>query len=299
MAGGQPKVGMPMSLDSGAATLLSDLTKGIQGLLAAYPDLGEDVPPIKVKLLAIFTHGEKTGLELAAGGKWIFNSLKDWVEAVAPYMAPGPTIDIFACNTAGTPAKGLPNAEAMQQLMQAELVKQYGEDKAGTTSVFGHETARHTTFNKDLRGFVGGESVGLLETIGSRMAQKAIAETEGADQLSDDQIAGLEKLGKSLAGKIFEAHGMKGKKREDYTGSDDPRNVYFREIPQRGIDTVWTDLSAEEAPEDFSALRLTPHAEGRMKEGALHFRALYQAQLAKLKEHARGLAAAKTPAPVR
>jgi hypothetical protein len=298
MAGGQVKRGMPMALDVSAASLISTLTKGIHDLLAAYPDLVDPIPPVTVKLLAIFTHGEKTGLELAAGGSWVFKSLNAWVTAVAPYMAPGPTIDIYACNTAGTPAKGMPFAESMQQLMQAELEKQYGKDGAGTVGVWGHETARHTTFNKDLRGFVGGESVGLLDTLGSRMVQQAIAtEAEGAVGLDDKQMDELNKAGKQAAGRIFEAHGKVGKKKVDYTGAADPRNIYIREIPQRGIDNVWTDLSAESPPTDFSALRLSDKAAERMATGALHFRGLYQAELTKLKAKVAAMAKTKMKVP--
>jgi hypothetical protein len=208
-----------------------------------------------------------------------------FVNGLAQHLTATPTINLYACNTAGTVAGGGQNfATAVQEQLTNELREMHGE--SAQASVWGHTSARHTTFNPDLVGVGAGGN--FRTNLATRLVDMAIAQ-RGASQVSDDQRARLQTAAETVFRNVFDVHRRAGDasvgsarldRARNFTGSNDPRQTYFRDIPLLGADRVWSDLTAASDPTDYGDLGMSEAGANRMATGAAFFRTRFQAQLA-------------------
>jgi len=278
IAGGNVQIGAAMEMTQSIGTTLQTLYEKLAALMAQNSDSKESKPmTISIKTLAIFTHGTRTGLQAAAQGAWIKSTLSAWVDSVTPYLDSSPRILLYACSTAGTPAKGMPFAEAVRQQVVENLEERYGRGTDINPEVWGHTTPGHTTANTRLVEFSGGSvsSAGddLLAITGKRLADLAVQRSGRTEPLSDKQRQKLEKQSILAMQRILKAD----------TGRTDPTNIYVREIPQLGIDRVWENIS-NDASSNFSDLELTAYVQQRLILGLIKFRNRFTKELAKLSE---------------
>ena len=284
VASGKAKVGAAMELTKDLSALLADLATAVSEVVGASV-------AIPIRSLAIFTHGIETQLEAAppqSGQKervqWI-SDVQKWVATIAPYMAPAPQILLYACRTAGQPAKGVPFAEGLATEMQLALQQRYGAGAAVGPQVWGHRQAAHTTANPRLVAFGGGPASvarDLLAELGAVMVSRAVAvaaRSRHLPALTPEQLRTLEDDG-ALA---CEKRVLRTTPAEQ--AQDAPKNVYVREIPQMGMDRVLRDFSRSMTP-DFSDLDLTPDAVRRVAEGFRLVQALFDAEVAVLAQRA-------------
>jgi hypothetical protein len=281
--------GVPISIDEAVSAEAQHVVAAANALLARFPDLyeGDDPPTVQVQTLNIFSHGDKTVLE---AGHTTNRSTNRWVGAatfvhnLAQYLTSTPTINLYACNTAGTVAgSGTNFATAVQQQLTRDLQQRDG-DRANV-EVWGHMSARHTTYNPDLAGVGAGGDNG--DGLRVNMAHRLVDQTLTAHHLTnatDQQRARLQTAAETLFRTVFESHRQRSDPATDlrgreFTGSTDPRQTYFRDVPLLGMDRVWSDITHETAPSDYSDLDMSDQASARMVTGAAFFRARYQAAL--------------------
>jgi peptidoglycan hydrolase-like protein with peptidoglycan-binding domain len=276
LARGAVQIGAAMEMTGDLSNVIQNLIDNIGTLLQRHPDLmGGQSVEIPVRTLAIFTHGSRTGIQAGRDGRWISDQL---VPQVAPFLSATPRVLFFACSTAGTPARGMPYAEAVRMALQAALEQRYGTEAGVAPEVWGHTTAGHTTANKMLVGFGGGPSStggdSLIGITGQRLAEMAVAQAGRTGTLSDSQQQEVERRASRSMQRVLQAT----------TGKRDATQVFIREVPQIGIERVWRDLSTQ-ASDDFSDLGLTPEATERVRAGLREFQARFPRQLSELEQY--------------
>lgn len=259
--------GLPIGIDEAVTSEINHVVSAATALLQKFPDLAQQTPAVQVQTLNIFTHGSKRGLKAGAtGNRWI--RAKHFTQGLAQYLTASPTINLYACSTAGTVASGGGNfATAVQQILTQELQQIHGEE--AQAAVWGHKSARHTTYNPDLVGVgAGGDLQGALA---EQLAQMALTQ-RSIQQPTAAQQAQVLAAAKTAIHKVF----PNGK----FTGSTDPRQVYFRDIPLMGIARVWRNLTGNGTSEDFADLGMSEAATARIARGAALFQTDFQTQLA-------------------
>ena len=271
IASGTPEVGKAMELTDDVPSMLGSLQKDLQGTLEPAPageTSGEQIP---IRRLAIFTHGERDQIEAAPEGNWIKTSLVPWVAGMAPYLSASPSVLLYACSTAGAPAKGIPFAEAVQQALQADLDEIHGES---SPQVWGHKVAGHTTTNRFLKSFGSGGSGDLIEDSGWHLARLAATQAGVVERLGSRDVTALVRKATAAAGKIFS---VAGKDR----GRTNPQQVVMREVPMIGIPRLWEFLggAVQPTPQEFD---MSTASAQRMIAGLVIFRE-------KLGPHLKGL----------
>jgi len=264
LKGGKLARGVEIGISAEVTTLISQVLTEANAVLARNPNAAPAGQSAKIQTLNIFTHGG-TG-SLAAGPKETWRKPAAFVNGLAPLLSANPTINLYACSTAGTTKSGGPNfATAVQEMITKELKELHG-DQAGA-SVWGHQVAGHTTYNHTLVGVGAGDDFKL--NLANRLVEKAVAERGG--QATDNQRADLLKAANEVIRGVFVKH---------HTDPKDPMHTYFRDIPLLGMDRVWRDLNAAADPTDYSDLGMSDKGTEKMAKGAAAFRASYQAKLA-------------------
>lgn len=278
--GDKVREGVAMELTSSLPSLLASLNTAIEALLADFPEVtGPEPVRVRVKTLAIFTHGTRRGLQAGPRAQWIRAQLCPWVEGIAPYLAPAPLVVLYACSTAGQPPTGMPFAEELRLALAAELEELYGPEAGVEPVVWAHATVGHTTANRFLVEFRGGSysaSTDLLAELGRRLAALAIERARSADPTLVVTAAHrdtAERRGREAMQRVLRAA----------TGAQDPTQVYVREIGYMGTDRVWRDLSSEATP-DLSDLGLEPDATVRLAEGLRVFQGRFATERDRLEE---------------
>ncbi len=279
---GQLARGVAIGIDEAVSAEAQHVISAANTLLARFPDLYQGDPPtVQVQTLNVFSHGDKTVLQAGhSGNRWVGPAT--FVRGLGQYMTSTPTVNLYACNTAGTVlGSGTNFATAIQQQLTQQLQARDGDD--AHAEVWGHATARHTTYNPDLVGVGAGD--GLRVNMATRLVQQTLTE-HGVSQPSDQQRQRLQTAAETLFRQVFENHRVGGDpatslRAREFTGSTDPRQTYFRDIPLLGMDRVWEDITGDSAPDvsDYSEMDLSDQAAARMVTGAAFFRARYQARL--------------------
>lgn len=261
--GGKLRRGQGLTLDQPVTTEINAVIAAANDLLSRFPQSGGALPPVRIETLSIFTHGITTKLKSAPAGGW--QNATQFAQGLAPLLSSTPTINLYACSTAGTVQGGGTNfATALQESVTRDLRELHGE-QAGA-SVWGHQVAGHTTYNHTLAGVGAGGD--FKSNLANRLVEKAVAERGG--QANDQQRASLLEAANRVIRAVFVQH---------HTGPTDPQHIYFREIGVLGMDRVWRDLNADSDPADYSDLGMSEQASGRIAQGAARFRAAYRTQM--------------------
>ena len=263
LKGGKLARGVEIGISAEVTTLINDVLTEANAVLSRNPGAASGVPAAKIQTLNIFTHGGTGGL--ASGPKESWRKPAAFVKGLAPLLSSNPTINLYACSTAGTTKSGGPNfATAVQEMITKELQELHGDQ--AKASVWGHQVAGHTTYNHTLVGVGAGDDFKL--NLANRLVEKAIAERGG--QATDNQRADLLKAANEVIRGVFVKH---------HTDPKDPMHTYFRDIPLLGMDRVWRDLNAASDPTDYSDLGMSDKGAEKMVKGAAAFRASYHAKL--------------------
>lgn len=277
--------GVEIGIDQSHITEVEQVLTAANELIGRFPDLYTERPTARVQTLNIFAHGGTRGLEAGAStarNRWM--GAQRFATGLATHLTATPTINLYACNTAGTVASGGPNfATAVQEQITRELQETHGAD--AHASVWGHTSARHTTFNPDLVGVGAGD--GIRTNLGARLVERAVAQ-RGLTQATDEQRSRLQPLAETVFRHVFDVHRRAGDAsvgnarmdgQRNFTSSNDPRQTYFRDIPLLGYDRVWSDLTAASDPTNYGDLGMSEEATARMAQAAAFFRARFQTQL--------------------
>lgn len=262
--GGKLARGVEIGMSAEVTTLISQVLTEANAVLSRNPNAASEGQSAKIQTLNVFTHGGTGGL--ASGPKETWRKPAQFVKGLAPLLSSTPTINLYACSTAGTTRSGGPNfATAVQEMITKELKQLHGDQ--AKASVWGHQVAGHTTYNHTLVGVGAGDDFKL--NLANRLVEKAIAERGG--QATDTQRASLLKAANEVIRGVFVKH---------HTDPKDPMHTYFRDISLLGMDRVWRDLNAAADPTDYSDLGMSSKGAEKMVKGASAFRASYQAKLA-------------------
>lgn len=288
---GTVREGVAMELTQSMPTLLASLSAGLERLLESYPDLTRgECFAIPIQTLAIFTHGQTTGLMARESGNYYIytmRQLEPWVQSIAPYLSASPLIPLYACSTAGAPPQGVPFAEAMQLALQMELEAQHGPEAEAVPTIWGHTTTSHTTANPNIAEISGeatAASTELIPELGRRLAALIIERAGGSSRLTEDQCRKIERDSvQAIRTHVFPME-----------GPVEPLNTFKREIPQMGIERVWHDLSLQGTP-NFSDLALTPEARIRVGEGFQIYHERFLQQLLTLEQNVKSVIAIEEP----
>jgi hypothetical protein len=258
-----------MQMDGNVATLVYDLLDWSTQLLNQYPDIaaGTSGQPVKIGILAIFTHGESYTLQSERGGAWI-QDLHSWAQQLVPYLTIEAKILLYACSTAGVPPAahsartgGLAFAEALANEIEKGLTDAFGRQSHPV--VWGHRVPGHTTGNVTLAGYGGGAFSArddLITDFSKRMAKKAILET---NTQGGPQKQTIQDRAKNSIPTIMRVN-------QNESAPANPVNVYFREIPLLGFDAVWAGIS-DSATTDLGSCRLTQAGQTLMLTGQATF----------------------------
>jgi hypothetical protein len=261
---GKLQEGVAMPLSESLPTLLERTRLGVEGVVAGHPEsTGGKVTAVPVDNLAIFTHGEKTGLQVAAGGQWLMTKknlkvLQYWVEQLAPYLSASPRVVLYACSTGGARSDGIPFAEALRQTLDEALERRHGKGEGVGSEVWGHLTVGHTTANRLLAEFergAGDTGQDLNTALGAKLASRAALDAGREKDLTDVQVRALAEIGREHMTKVLVAY--RGKK--SATGKTDPLQTYVRRSPT-WASTGYGGTSPRTAPRTSptSVCRLTP-----------------------------------------
>jgi peptidoglycan hydrolase-like protein with peptidoglycan-binding domain len=275
--------GVEIGIDQPVTTEIEQVLTAASELLGRFPDLYTERPTVRVQVLNIFTHGTTTALAAGphGGGHWI--GAQRFASGMAQHLTSRPIINLYACSTAGTVASGGSNfATAVQEQITRDLQQRDGA-QAGA-QVWGHQVAGHTTYNATLVGVGAGD--GLKTNLSARLAEQALAQ-RGITQPTEQQRTQLMEAARRVLNSTFS---------RGHTGSNDPRQVYFRDIPLLGMDRVWTDLSGATAPTGYGDLGMSEQGAALMVRGAAVYREAFQGQLAVFNTRANTILQA-TPAP--
>jgi hypothetical protein len=286
-----------LSGNDAAADVAMEITRSLPDELK---DLGEAISRtllasthVPIQTLAIFTHGIEKELEAGpvagtpAQVSWI-SDVKAWVGQLTPYMTASPQVLLYACRTAGKPAKGMPFAAGVEEYLQKDLGQAYGASgQQVAPQVWAHKTRAHTTANPTLVEFGGTAEAStqheFLQELAEQMTAVAIERAgRGAGSrlppITEDQRSKLVQFALVHATKAFQTK----PKEQETTG---PKNVYIREIPSMGIVRVARDLTADATP-DFSSLALSKESIAILAKGFEQFKELIDKPLAELRSRA-------------
>jgi peptidoglycan hydrolase-like protein with peptidoglycan-binding domain len=304
LAGSTLKSSVSMPINDSIGAKLTALSGEIDKLMDEFPELYETKPVVKIHNLSIFTHGTKTALEIGANQTWLGASQMEAIASgMAPHLASSPIVNLFACSTAGNAGTNKKNfATALQEKLNEKLEEQYGE--GAHASVWGHTTAAHTVFNRNLVGVGAGGA--LAENLGARMLDEVLIKTGKAGNVTDTQNAALLKdAAAQITATFSEAKATNDPayktRYQYYTLATDIQLAYFREIGLIGMDQAWKDISTDEAA-DYSALGLTPEATKRVEQGRQFFRDRFKPRYTTFESKVSGTKPANeqpTPKPVK
>lgn len=246
------------------------LAKPLPDLLRALSDrldirAGEAKAPMRVRTLAIFTHGIEGSLKADVhDGRGTFfkgSGYAAFLDAVAEYVSADCLILLFACRTAGRTNQetgapvDTPFAEGFTLDLAKKLRAREGEGAPVRVELWGHEIAGHVTANHTLVRVLsdpdatGGRRRDTLASFVARSFLRAASsliagrddpsftDHAAADALEARVLAQLEA---KLARRVQREFDVDGDRNEDAT--DHPRMVFNRDLPIVGLERLCQTL---------------------------------------------------------
>jgi hypothetical protein len=296
-----------MELRRTVPELLSSLYASIDAARTARGDPAANRKPIRIRTLAIFTHGweqnlkahvikgpnseplaaELTGQEKDESGKPTGRSVYTaFVNSIGDHLSPYGQVILYACRTAGLSNEdnpkqkvAVPLAAGLASGIQDRIKQTRGlSDTQVSIDVWGHLDSGHTTANSRLAKLHGLDSTTDSRTeLAPFMADMALQLVLARTLVfrNPDQY---QTLTGALWPELYE-ESLKGMREtftvsKKQTGPDDPRNVFNREIPLLGLHRIFRDLSAgwlgaaaASKVTDISQIPLSPEARAALQRG--------------------------------